>query len=125
MSSAGDEYNVETHSKDGKKRVHEQDDHTVQKAAEFIAGGDVKTSSGRDTTLVASKISAGNEAYVYAGNDLSLLAAQNKDHTLYDMKEKGGFGNLKLQRDEVTQVTHVGSEIKTGGNLSLVSLGDQ
>ncbi|MGA5486114.1 hypothetical protein ACPCIT_26775, partial [Pseudomonas siliginis] len=64
MSSAGDEYNVETHSKDGKKRVHEQDDHTVQKAAEFIAGGDVKTSSGRDTTLVASKISAGNEAYV-------------------------------------------------------------
>ncbi len=125
MSSAGDEHNVETHSKDGKKRVHEQDDHTVQKAAEFIAGGDVKTSSGRDTTLVASKISAGNEAYVYAGNDLSLLAAQNKDHTLYDMKEKGGFGNLKLQRDEVTQVTHVGSEIKTGGNLSLVSLGDQ
>ncbi|MDR6946981.1 hypothetical protein J2Y39_001579 [Pseudomonas sp. 2957] len=125
MSSAGDEHNVETHSKDGKKRVHEQDDHTVQKAAEFIAGGDVKTSSGRDTTLVASKISAGNEAYVYAGNDLSLLAAQNKDHTLYDMKEKGGFGNLKLQRDEVTQVTHVGSEIKTGGNLSLVSQGDQ
>ncbi|CAH0308944.1 hypothetical protein SRABI89_04714 [Pseudomonas koreensis] len=125
MSSSGDEHNVETHSKDGKKRVHEQDDHTVQKAAEFIAGGDVKTSSGRDTTLVASKISAGNEAYVYAGNDLSLLAAQNKDHTLYDMKEKGGFGNLKLQRDEVTQVTHVGSEIKTGGNLSLVSLGDQ
>ncbi|MGA5485025.1 filamentous hemagglutinin N-terminal domain-containing protein, partial [Pseudomonas siliginis] len=115
MSSAGDEHNVETHSKDGKKRVHEQDDHTVQKAAEFIAGGDVKTSSGRDTTLVASKISAGNEAYVYAGNDLNLLAAQNKDHTLYDMKEKGGFGNLKLQRDEVTQVTHVGSEIKTGG----------
>ncbi|WP_336342237.1 DUF637 domain-containing protein [Pseudomonas atacamensis] len=125
MSSAGDEHNVETHSKDGKKRVHEQDDHTVQKAAEFIAGGDVKTSSGRDTTLVASKISAGNEAYVYAGNDLNLLAAQNRDHTLYDMKEKGGFGNLKLQRDEVTQVTHVGSEIKTGGNLSLVSLGDQ
>lgn len=125
LSSAGDEHNVETHSKDGKKRVHEEDNHTVQKAAEFIAGGDVKTNSGRDTTLVASKISAGNEAYVYAGNDLNLLAAQNKDYTLYDMKEKGGFGNLKLQRDEVTQITHVGSEIKTGGNLSLVSKGDQ
>ncbi|MDL5593599.1 DUF637 domain-containing protein [Bacillus subtilis] len=125
LSSAGDEHNVETHSKDGKKRVHEEDNHTVQKAAEFIAGGDVKTSSGRDTTLVASKISAGNEAYVYAGNDLNLLAAQNKDYTLYDMKEKGGFGNLKLQRDEVTQITHVGTEIKTGGNLSLISKGDQ
>lgn len=125
MSSAGDENNLETRSKDGKKRVHEEDNHTVQKAAEFIAGGDVKTSSGRDTTLIASKISAGNEAYVYAGNDLNLLAAQNKDYTLYDMKEKGGFGNLKLQHDEVTQITHVGSEIKTGGNLSLVSKGDQ
>lgn len=125
LSSAGDEHNVETHSKDGKKRVHEEDNHTVLKAAEFIAGGDVKTSSGRDTTLVASKISAGNEAYVYAGNGLNLLAAQNKDYTLYDMKEKGGFGNLKLKHDEVTQITHVGTEIKTGGNLSLVSKGDQ
>ncbi|WP_409316811.1 DUF637 domain-containing protein [Pseudomonas sp. KCJK9016] len=125
LSSAGDEHNVETHSKDGKKRVHEEDNHTVQKAAEFIAGGDVKTNSGRDTTLVASKISAGNEAYLYAGKDLNLLAAQNKDYTLYDMKEKGGFGNLKLKRDEVTQITHVGTEIKTGGNLSLVSKGDQ
>ncbi|SEO95786.1 DUF637 domain-containing protein [Pseudomonas sp. ok266] len=125
MSSAGDENNVETHSKDGKKRVHEEDNHTVQKVAEFIAGGDVKTNSGRDTTLVASKISAGNEAYVYAGNDLSLLAAQNKDYTLYDMKEKGGFGAKKMKRDEVTQITHVGSEIKTGGDLTLVSEGDQ
>ncbi|WP_192551905.1 DUF637 domain-containing protein [Pseudomonas sp. IzPS59] len=125
MASAGDEHNVETNSKSGKKRVHEEDNHTVQKAAEFIAGGDVKTTSGRDTTLVASKISAGNEAYVYAGNDLSLLAAQNKDYTLYDMKEKGGFGAKKMQRDEVTQITHVGSEIKTGSNLTLVSEGDQ
>jgi filamentous hemagglutinin len=125
MASASDEHNVETNSKSGKKRVHEEDNHTVQKAAEFIAGGDVKTTSGRDTTLVASKISAGNEAYVYAGNDLSLLAAQNKDYTLYDMKEKGGFGAKKMQRDEVTQITHVGSEIKTGGNLTLVSEGDQ
>ncbi|WP_256578154.1 MULTISPECIES: DUF637 domain-containing protein [unclassified Pseudomonas] len=125
MASASDEHNVETNSKSGKKRVHEEDNHTVQKAAEFIAGGDVKTTSGRDTTLVASKISAGNEAYVYAGNDLSLLAAQNKDYTLYDMKEKGGFGAKKMKRDEVTQITHVGSEIKTGGSLTLVSEGDQ
>lgn len=40
-----------------------------------------------DTTLVAGKISAGNEAYVYAGNELNLLAAQSKGHTLYDKKE--------------------------------------
>ena len=125
LASAGDEHNVETHSKDGKKRIHEEDNHTVQKAAEFSAGGNVITTSGRDTALVASKISAGNEAYVYAGNNLNLLAAQNRDYTLYDMQEKGGFGAEKTQRDEVTQITHVGSEIKTGGNLTLVSEGDQ
>ncbi|MHC8298530.1 two-partner secretion domain-containing protein [Pseudomonas sp. ZS1P83] len=125
LASAGDEHNVETRSKDGKKRIHEEDNHTVQKAAEFSAGGNVITRSGRDTTLIASKISAGNEAYVYAGNDLNLLAAQNKDYTLYDMKEKGGWGAEKTRRDEVTQITHVGSEIKTGGNLTLISEGDQ
>ncbi|MGH8383470.1 filamentous hemagglutinin N-terminal domain-containing protein [Pseudomonas sp.] len=125
LASAGDEHNVETRSKDGKKRIHEEDNHTVQKAAEFSAGGNVVTASGRDTTLVASKISAGNEAYVYAGNDLNLLAAQNSDYTLYDMQEKGGFGAKKTQRDEVTQITHVGSEIKSGGDLTLVSEGDQ
>jgi len=125
LASAGDEHNVETRSKDGKKRIHEEDNHTVQKAAEFSAGGNVVTRSGRDTTLIASKISAGNEAYVYAGNDLNLLAAQNKDYTLYDMKEKGGWGAMKAQHDEITQVTHVGTEIKTGGNLTLVSGGDQ
>jgi filamentous hemagglutinin len=29
MSSAGEEHNVETHSEDGKKRLHEQYNHTV------------------------------------------------------------------------------------------------
>jgi len=125
LAAAGDEHSLETRTKDGKKRIHEEDSHTVQKAAEFRAGDNVITRSGGDTTLVASKISAGNEAFVYAGNDLNLLAAQNRDYTLYDMKEKGGFGAKKMQRDEVTQVTHVGSEIKTGGNLTLVSEGDQ
>ncbi|EJM20994.1 putative hemagglutinin (DUF637), partial [Pseudomonas sp. GM18] len=43
----------------------------------------------------------------------------------YDMKEKGGWGAEKTQRDEVTQITHVGTEIKTGGNLTLISEGDQ
>lgn len=76
LASADDEHNVETNSKDGKKRIHEEDNHTVQKAAEFSAGGNVMTRSGGDTTLIASKISAGNEAYVYAGNDLNLLAAR-------------------------------------------------
>ena len=34
----------------------------------MIAGNDVALQAGRDTTLVASKITAGNEAYLYSGN---------------------------------------------------------
>ncbi|WP_248844506.1 DUF637 domain-containing protein, partial [Pseudomonas poae] len=88
-------------------------------------GGDFVSQAGRDTTIVASKISAGNEAYLYSGDKLSLLAAQDSTHTLYDMKEKGGWGAKKAKRDEVTQTTNVGAEIKTAGNLTLVSNGDQ
>ncbi|SEM58073.1 filamentous hemagglutinin [Pseudomonas sp. ok272] len=125
LASAGDEHNVVTHSKDGKERIHEEDRHTTQRASELSAGGNVETLSGADTTLVASKISAGNEAYVYARGDLNLLAAQDSDYSLYDMKKKGGWGSKKTQRDEVTDVRSVGSEIKAGGDVVLVSGGDQ
>ncbi|EJL98177.1 putative hemagglutinin, partial [Pseudomonas sp. GM102] len=57
--------------------------------------------------------------------DLQLLAAQDRDYTLYDMKKKGGFGAEKTQRDEVTQVTHIGTQIKSGGDLTLSSGGNQ
>ncbi|WLH47084.1 DUF637 domain-containing protein [Pseudomonas beijingensis] len=75
--------------------------------------------------MVASKIAAGNEAYLVAGKQLSLLAEQNRDYSLYDMKKKGSWGSKAARRDEVTQLTHIGSEISTGGDLMLVSGGDQ
>ena len=64
--------------------------------------------------MVASKISAGNEAYVHADNELQMLAAQDSHYSLYDMSKKGSWGSKKTQRDEVTDVKNVGSEIKTG-----------
>lgn len=45
-------------------------------------------------TLVASDISAGKEAYLHADGDLQLLAAQDRDYTLYDMK-KAAAGAVK------------------------------
>ena len=125
VSSAGDVHDIATRSKDGKKRISEANDRTTQLASELTAGNDVTLQAGRDTTLVASKITAGNEAYLYSGNALSLLAAQDSTHTLYDMKEKGNWGAKKAQRDEVTQTTNIGTQIRTAGNLTLVSNGDQ
>jgi filamentous hemagglutinin len=125
VASVSDVHNVEGKEKDGKKRIKTADEQTTQLASVLTAGGDFTSQAGRDTTLVASKISAGNEAYLYSGDKLSLLAAQNSTHTLYDMKENAGWGAKKAKRDEVTQTTNVGTEIKTAGNLTLVSNGDQ
>ncbi|KAF2408806.1 filamentous hemagglutinin [Pseudomonas antarctica] len=125
VASVSDMHNVEGKEKDGKKRIKTADEQTTQVASVLTAGANFTSQAGRDTTLVASKISAGNEAYLYSGDKLNLLAAQNSTHTLYDMKENGGWGAKKEQRDEVTRTTNVGTEIKTGGNLTLISEGDQ
>ena len=125
VASVSDMHNVEGKEKHGKKRIKTSDDQTTQVASVLTAGGDFVSQAGRDTTIVASKISAGNEAYLYSGDKLSLLAAQDSTYTLYDMKKKGGWGAKETKRDEVTRVTNVGTEIKTGGDLSLVSGGDQ
>ncbi|RZI73484.1 MAG: filamentous hemagglutinin N-terminal domain-containing protein [Pseudomonas sp.] len=125
VASVSEMHNVEGKEKHGKERIKTSDDQTTQVASVLTAGGDFVSQAGRDTTIVASKISAGNEAYLYSGDKLSLLAAENSTHTLYDMKKNSGWGSKKTQRDEVTRVTNVGTEIKTGSDLSLVSGGDQ
>ncbi|NMG35726.1 hypothetical protein GRF61_14855 [Azoarcus sp. TTM-91] len=42
-----------------------------QQAAEVEAGGSLTLAAGQDLTLVASAARAGDEAYLYAGRDLS------------------------------------------------------
>lgn len=125
VASVSDVHSVEGKEKHGKKRIKTTDEQTTQVASVLTAGGDFRSQAGRDTTLVASKISAGNEAYLYSGERMNLLAAENSTHTLYDMKEKGSWGAKKAQMDEVTRTTQVGTEIKAGGNLTLKSDGDQ
>ncbi|WP_223435058.1 MULTISPECIES: DUF637 domain-containing protein [unclassified Pseudomonas] len=125
LISAEDEHNLESRYKKGNKKVHEVDDQTRQVASEFSAGGNLSVKAAGDVTLLASNLTAGDEAYVYAGNNLNVLAAENRDYTLYDMTAKGAFGAKKTKRDEVTDVKYVGSHITSGGNLTLESGGDQ
>ena len=121
ISSAADEEHFLYKS----KKLTIQKDHVSQVKSEITAGGKLDLDAGKNLTLIASRIAAGGEAYLAAGDKLQLLAAQNSDYSLYDMKKKGAFGSLKLKHDEVTQVTHVGSEITSGGDLLLKSGGDQ
>ncbi|MHC8325518.1 two-partner secretion domain-containing protein [Pseudomonas sp. LB1P83] len=115
----------EQHSYFKDKKETRQEDHVSQVGTTLEAGGKLTLKSGKDMTLIASDISAGKEAYLHADGDLQLLAAQNSDYSLYDMKKSGGWGSEKTQRDEVTQITHIGMQIKSGGDLTLSSGGDQ
>lgn len=121
LASAADEQ----HSYSKTKKVTSQEDHVSQVSTTLTAGGSIALSAGQDLTLISSKVKAGSEAYLVAGDKLELLAAQDSDYSLYDMKKKGSFGSSKTQRDEVTDVKNIGSEIKSGGDLTLVSGGDQ
>ncbi|UCZ82311.1 DUF637 domain-containing protein [Pseudomonas sp. L5B5] len=121
LASAADE----EHAYSKTKKVTRQQDQVKQVGTSVKAGGDVSLGAGQDLTLISSRISAGDDAYLVAGDKLELLAAQDSEYSLYDMKKKGSWGAKKTQRDEVTKVTHVGSEIATGGDLVLASGGDQ
>ena len=121
LGSAADEQHAYFKS----KKITAQEDHVSQVGTSLNAGGDITLTAGKDMALVSSRITAGDEAYLYAGENLELLAAQDSDYSLYDKKKKGSLGSKKTRRDETTSVTNVGTEIKTGGDLTLESGGDQ
>ena len=125
IASAANESHYEYHYKGGGKKLDIQNDQVRQQGSEITAGGGLSLVSGNDLSITASRLEAGDEAYLYAGNDLSLLAAEDSDYSLYDKKNKGSFGSKKTQRDDVTDVRNIGSEIISGGDLTLVSEGDQ
>ncbi|WP_434562909.1 hemagglutinin repeat-containing protein [Pseudomonas sp. R1-6] len=121
ISSAADEQHFLYKS----KKLTIQEDHVQQVKAEITAGGNVAMDAGKNLTMVSSRIAAGDEAYLVAGGKLGLLAAQDSDYSLYDEKKKGSWGSKKTQRDEVTDVKNIGSEITTGGDLVIKSGDDQ
>lgn len=115
----------ESHYLSKSKKVIRQKDQVRQQSSEILAGGDVAISASNDLLLSASKVQAGDEAYLVAGENLALLSAEDYDYSLYQKKSKGSFGRKSFRRDEVTDVKAVGSEISTGGDLTLLSGGDQ
>ncbi|WP_261396013.1 DUF637 domain-containing protein [Halomonas sp. DP8Y7-1] len=97
-----------------------------QQGSELAAGTDLTVAAGGDLTLVASTASAGDEAYLYAGGDVALLAANDEDYSRYEKNESGGlFGGDKHRLDEVQDLRAQGSEIASGGDLIIASDGDQ
>ncbi|HHX2074441.1 TPA: hemagglutinin repeat-containing protein, partial [Pseudomonas aeruginosa] len=115
----------EEHAYSKTRKVTYQEDKVAQQGTRVDAGGDLAINAGQDLRLIASQASAGDEAYLVAGDKLELLAANDSSYYLYDKKSKGSFGSKKTRRDEITDVTAVGSQISSGGDLTLLSGGDQ
>ncbi|WP_261737331.1 toxin C-terminal domain-containing protein, partial [Pseudomonas iridis] len=121
ISSAADE----EHSLSKSKKVTRQEDHVSQVMSGITAGGDVSLFAEQNLAVVSSRVTAGDEAYLVAGDRLDILAAQDTDYSLYDMKKKGSFGKKKTKHDEVTDVKNISSEITSGASMVLASGGDQ
>ncbi len=107
------------------KRTINQTDQIVQQISEVNAGGSLAVKSGSDLVVSSSHLSAGNEAYLFAGDRLSVLSDANYQYSLFQRKRKGFLGSKSFKRNESTDVSHVGSVISSGGNLSLLSGDDQ
>ncbi|HHY2542128.1 TPA: DUF637 domain-containing protein, partial [Pseudomonas aeruginosa] len=115
----------EEHAYSKTRKVTYQEDKVAQQGTRVDAGGDLAINAGQDLRLIASQASAGDGAYLVAGDKLELLAANDSNYYLYDKKKKGDFGRKETRRDEVTDVKAVGSQISSGGDLTLLSGGDQ
>lgn len=108
-----------------KKRIDSQ---TRQQGTELTAGGNASLEAGHDVAMVASKVAANDNVYVYADNEVVLASANDEDYSLYKKHSSGGgfFGSQKTRRDEVSDTRAVGSEVTAdNGNLVIASGGDQ
>jgi filamentous hemagglutinin len=125
IASAANESSSEYRYKGNGKKINKEDSSVRQQASVIEAGGDLDITADKNLIVSASQLEAGDEAYLYAGDQLALLSAENSDYSLYDMKKKGSWGSKEAKRDEITDVRNIGSTITTGGDLTLESGGDQ
>jgi filamentous hemagglutinin len=115
ISSATDE----EHSRSANKKMSRQDDQVRQVMSGITAGGDMTLNAGKDLELIASRVSAGDEAYLFAGNNVNLETADNLDHSYYSKTKKGSFGKKKSTMSESESAVSVSSVVEAGNKLAI------
>ncbi|WP_123573822.1 hemagglutinin repeat-containing protein [Pseudomonas chlororaphis] len=116
LSSAANEQ----HSYNKTKKVTSQEDHVSQVSTTLNAGGSVALSAGKDLELIASRVSAGDEAYLVAGANLVLESAEDSNYSFYSKTKKSSSGK-KSRLDEVASTTNVASSVTSGNNSTLIA----
>ncbi|AUT64685.1 filamentous hemagglutinin N-terminal domain-containing protein [Paraburkholderia terrae] len=93
------------------------DKQTRNLGSAIVAGGDLTTVSGRDTTLTNATVRAGGDATVVAGGDLTVTAAKDV-HT----HNEQSMSNSKSQSTNSAYDEQVqGSSISAGGDITLAA----
>ncbi|BAO59516.1 HecA family adhesin/hemagglutinin [Pseudomonas protegens Cab57] len=104
----------EQHAYSKTKKVTSQEDHGQQVSTTLVAGGNVALKAGEDLQLTASRVTAGDEAYLYAGGDVNLSAAQNSDYSYYRKTKTSSSGlssSQKTRIDSSSSTTQQGSSV--------------
>ncbi|MGU3347441.1 two-partner secretion domain-containing protein [Pseudomonas monsensis] len=119
LASAADE----EHSYTKTKKVTSQEDHVSQVSTMLAAGGVVSLNAGKDLSLIASRVNAGDEAYLTAGANLALQSAEDSDYSFYSKTKKSSSGK-KSRLDEVASTTNIASSVTSGGDITLLANND-
>ncbi|WP_019360673.1 hemagglutinin repeat-containing protein [Pseudomonas asplenii] len=114
----------EQHVYDQTRKVTRQEDHTQQVATSVSAGGNVALAAGNDLDVIASRVKSDNEAYVYAGHDLTLETATNSDYSYYSKTKKGSWGKKSSTMTESGSEQVVSSVIEAQGKTTLAAVND-
>ncbi|WP_236189434.1 hemagglutinin repeat-containing protein [Pseudomonas paraglycinae] len=104
------------------KRTQVESLNVSQQSSVINSGRDIAVSAGKDLNLIASRISASNEAYLFAGDDVNIATAEDVDYDYYSKTKKGSFGKKKSTMSESETVLSVSSTVEAGSKL-VVSAG--
>lgn len=119
LMSAADE----AHASYASKKARIQEDHVSQVASTVNAGGDITLSASKDLELIASRVSAGDEAYLFASGNVNMTTADNLDYSYYEKTKKGSFGKKKSTMSETETDVSVSSSVSSGTKL-VISAGE-
>jgi len=125
ISAAANEAHSEYRYRSNRKKITAENTHIEQQAAQIEAGQNLAIEANNNLIISASQLKVGENAYLYAGDQLALLAAQNQDYSLYEKNQKGALGSKQQRRDEQTDIKNIGTQINSGGDLILQSQGNQ
>ncbi|MGY2292074.1 hemagglutinin repeat-containing protein [Pseudomonas sp. SDO528_S397] len=114
----------EQHVYDQTRKVTRQEDHTQQVATSVSAGGNVALVAGNDLDVIASRVKSNNEAYIYAGHDLTLETAANSDYSYYSKTKKGAWGKKSSTMTESGSEQVVSSVIEAQGKTTIAAVND-